>query len=209
MIVLHHLNKSRSKRIIWLLEEIGVEYNIRAYHRDAKTALAPSELRAVHVLGKAPVLEDNGKVIIESGAITEYLIGKYAPDRLAPASGSEDYFDYLQWVHYAESSCILPLLMRMYLKMDGCETNFLAGYVEQEIRDVVNYFNNNLEGRTYLVGGRLSGADIMMSFIVDILARSGELSAYPNIESYGKTLETHAAYKVAEQKEKALDVSIE
>lgn len=207
MIVLHHLNKSRSKRIIWLLEELGVEYEIRAYQRDAKSSLAPPELRAVHALGKAPVLEDNGKAIIESGAICEYLIGKYAPERLAPATGNDDYIDYLQWMHYAESSCILPLLMRMYIKMDGCETNFLAGYVQQEVEDVINYFNDALEGKTYLVGERLSGADIMMSFIVDILERSGELAAYPNIEHYGKTLATHEAFQAAEQKEKALDES--
>jgi glutathione S-transferase len=207
MIILHHLNKSRSKRIIWLLEELGVEYEIRAYQRDAKTSLSPPELRAVHALGKAPVLEDNGKSIIESGAISEYLIARYGAGRLAPEVDSDDYIDYLQWMHYAESSCILPILMRMYLKMDGCETNFLADYVQQEVEDVVNYFNNQLEGKTYLVGEQLSGADIMMSFIVDILERSGELAAYPNIERYGKTLATHEAFKVAEEKEKALDES--
>ena len=207
MIILHHLNKSRSKRIIWLLEELGVEYEIRAYQRDSKTSLSPPELRAVHALGKAPVLEDNGKSIIESGAISEYLIARYGAGRLAPEVDSDDYIDYLQWMHYAESSCILPILMRMYLKMDGCETNFLADYVQQEVEDVVNYFNDQLEGKTYLVGEQLSGADIMMSFIVDILERSGELAAYPNIERYGKTLATHEAFKVAEEKEKALDES--
>lgn len=207
MIILHHLNKSRSKRIIWLLEELGVEYEIRAYQRDAKSSLSPPELRAVHALGKAPVLEDNGKSIIESGAITEYLIARYGQAQLAPAVDSDDYVDYLQWMHYAESSCILPLLMRMYIKMDGCETNFLAGYVQQEVEDVINYFNDALEGKTYLVGEKLSGADIMMSFIVDILERSGELASYPNIERYGKTLATHDAFNIADQKEKALDKS--
>jgi len=206
MIVLHHLNKSRSKRIIWLLEELGVEYEVKAYQRDAKTSLSPPELLAVHALGKAPVLEDNGKSIIESGAITEYLIARHAPTRLAPAVDSDDYIDYLQWIHYAESSCILPILMRMYLKKDGCETNYLTGYVQQEFDDVINYFNDQLEGKTYLVGERLSGADIMMSFIVDILGRSGELSTYPNIERYGKLLATHEAFNVAEQKEAALSL---
>ena len=153
------------------------------------------------------MLEDNGKSIIESGAITEYLIARYGQAQLAPAVDSDDYIDYLQWMHYAESSCILPLLMRMYIKMDGCETNFLAGYVQQEVEDVINYFNDALEGKTYLVGEKLSGADIMMSFIVDILERSGEISAYPNIERYGKTLATHNAFNVADQKEKTLDKS--
>ena len=209
MIILHHLNKSRSKRIIWLLEELGLEYELRAYQRDAKTSLSPPELRAVHALGKAPVLEDNGKSIIESGAITEYLIARYGAGRLAPAVDSDDYIDYLQWLHYAESSCILPLLMRMYIKMDGCETNFLAGYVDQEVKDVVSYFNDQLEGKTYMVGEQLSGADIMMSFIVEIVGRSGEFATYPNIERYGKLLATHEAFQVAEQKEKDLDESAE
>ena len=209
MIILHHLNKSRSKRIIWLLEELGLEYEVRAYQRDAKSSLAPPELRAVHALGKAPVLEDNGKSIIESGAITEYLIARYGAGRLAPAVDSDDHIDYLQWIHYAESSCILPLLMRMYIKMDGCDTNFLAGYVDQEVKDVISYYNDQLEGKTYLVGEQLSGADIMMSFIVEIVGRSDGLAEYPNLERYGKTLATHEAFKIAEQKEKALDESIE
>ena len=208
MIILHHLNKSRSKRIIWLLEELGLEYEVRAYQRDAKSSLAPPELRAVHALGKAPVLEDNGKSIIESGAITEYLIARYGAGRLAPAVDSDDYIDYLQWIHYAESSCILPLLMRMYIKMDGCDTNFLAGYVDQEVKDVISYFNDQLEGKTYLVVEQLSGADIMMSFIVEIVGRSDGLAEYPNLERYGKKLATHEAFKIAEQKEKALDESV-
>ena len=208
MITLHHLNQSRSKRIIWLLEELRVEYELLAYQRDAKTFLSPPELLAVHALGKAPVLEDDGKTIIQSGAISEQLITPYGAGKLAPSVDSDDYIDYLQWMHYAESSCILPLLMRMYLKKDGCETNFLTGYVDQEVKDVINYFNDQLEGKTYLVGEQLSGADIMMSFIVDILAMGGELAAYPNIERYSKTLATHESYQVAERKEAELDTSV-
>ncbi|MGS0729497.1 glutathione S-transferase, partial [Shewanella sp. 0m-11] len=109
MITLHHLNKSRSKRIIWLLEELGVDYQIKAYQRDSQTFLAPPELKAIHPLGKSPVIEYQQQVIAESGAITQYLIDNHAAGTLAPEKGSPDYVEYLQWLHFAESSAILPL----------------------------------------------------------------------------------------------------
>lgn len=131
MITLHHLNKSRSKRIIWLLEELGVDYHVVAYQRDSVTFLAPPELKAIHPLGKSPVIEADGKVIAESGAITEYLIAKYAPQRLAPAQESDEYVEYLQWLHFAESSGILPLLLKVFLTKDGTQTQFLLSTQSQ------------------------------------------------------------------------------
>ena len=128
MIKLHHLNKSRSKRIIWLLEEIGTDYQIIPYQRDNETFLAPPALKEIHPLGKSPVIEDKGLVIAESGAITEYLIDKYASEKLAPLRGTQDYVQYLQWVHFAESSAILPLLLRLFIQRDGCKTTFLEDY---------------------------------------------------------------------------------
>ena len=119
MITLHHLNKSRSKRIIWLLEELGQPYEIKSYQRDSQTFLAPPELKQIHPLGKSPVIEMDGQVIAESGAITEYLIEKYAADTLAPARDSADYVSYLQWLHFAESSAMLPLILRMLVQKDG------------------------------------------------------------------------------------------
>lgn len=133
MITLHHLNKSRSKRIIWLLEELGIDYNVIAYQRDSQTFLAPATLKAIHPLGKSPVIEDDGWVVAESGAITEYLINKYAADTLAPKPGTEEYVAYSQWLHFAESSAILPLLLKMFVDKDGCTTNFMAGYADDEI----------------------------------------------------------------------------
>ncbi|MDF5468807.1 glutathione S-transferase, partial [Vibrio parahaemolyticus] len=108
MIKLHHLNQSRSKRIIWLLEELDVNYEIVPYVRDSVTFMAPPELKSVHPLGKSPVLEDNGEIIIESGAMTEYLIEKYSDGAFAPERGTKAHTEYLQWMHFAESSAILP-----------------------------------------------------------------------------------------------------
>jgi len=203
MIKLHHLNKSRSKRIIWLLEELEVEYEIVSYQRDAATFLAPIELQKIHPLGKSPVIEDDGLVVAESGAITEYLINKYTSEfddlALAPKQDSNDYVDYLQWLHFAESSAILPLLLKMFISKDGCETNFMGAYADSEVSKVVSYFDQSLAGKRYLVGDILSGADIMMSFIVEIITNNGQLAQFKNIERYAAQLATHPAFVKAEQ----------
>jgi len=204
MIKLHHLNQSRSKRIIWLLEELGVDYEIVPYLRDSVTFLAPPELKAIHPLGKSPVVEEHGKVITESGAITEYLISKYAADRLAPELGSDDHLDYVQWLHFAESSAALPLLLKTFVAKDGAQMNFLPDYAEIEVDKVMSYVDQRLEGKRYLVADKLTGADIMMSFIVDILGKYGLLERYANIASYAKQLATHTSWLKAEELERTL-----
>ena len=203
MITLHHLNKSRSKRIIWLLEELGLEYDVKPYLRDNVTFLAPPELKSVHPLGKSPVIEDNGLVIAESGAITEYLIQTYGT-HLAPQPGTPAYFEYLQWLHFAESSAILPLLLKMFVAKDGAKTNFLEGYANVEAEKVMSYFEQCLEGKTYLVEERLTGADIMMSFIAEILQNNGMIVNYPNIQRYQAQLATHDKWGKADQIEHQL-----
>ncbi|WP_163922845.1 glutathione S-transferase family protein [Photobacterium sp. Alg240-V54] len=204
MITLHHLNKSRSKRIIWLLEELGLEYEVKPYLRDSVTFLAPPELKAVHPLGKSPVIEDNGLVIAESGAITEYLIQTYGAN-LAPKLGTTAYVEYLQWLHFAESSAILPLLLKMFVAKDGAKTNFLEGYADGEAEKVIGYFEQCLEGKTYLVEERLTGADIMMSFIAEILQNNGMIEHYPNIQRYQAHLATHDKFAKADQVEQQFD----
>ncbi|OLQ93185.1 glutathione S-transferase [Vibrio panuliri] len=201
MITLHHLNQSRSKRIIWLLEELGIDYQITPYLRDSQTFLAPPELKAVHPLGKSPVIEEDGMIIAESGAITEYLISKYAQGELEPLRGTDEHTDYIQWLHFAESSAALPLLLKVFLAKDGAPTNFLAEYAESELEKVMSYVDERLAGKRYLVADKLTGADIMMSFIVDILAKFNALERYPNISRYGKQLASHPAYQKAEQLE--------
>ncbi|MCG6201857.1 glutathione S-transferase family protein [Psychromonas antarctica] len=194
MIKLHHLNKSRSKRIIWLLEELNVKYEVVPYQRDSVTFLAPPELKSVHPLGKSPVIEDDGLIIAESGAISEYLIDKYADGQLAPARGTKEYAEYSQWLHFAESSAILPLLLKMFVAKDGCETNFLADYADLETAKVIQFFDNSLAGKRYLVADQLTGADIMMSFIAEIVKNNGELDKYKNIAAYIEQLATHPAF---------------
>ncbi len=194
MITLHHLNRSRSKRIIWLLEELGLDYQIKAYQRDSETFLAPPELTAIHPLGKSPVIEYDQQVIAESGAITEFLIDTHAAGTLAPEKGTTEYVEYLQWLHFAESSAILPLLLRMFVAKDGCKTNFLEGYAAIEVKKILNYFDDSLENKTYLVSEKLTGADIMMSFIVELLINSGEITKYQNIATYSEQLATHSSY---------------
>ncbi len=202
MIKLHHLNQSRSKRIIWLLEELGLEYQIVPYKRDSVTFLAPPELKNIHPLGKSPVIEDGEKVIAESGAITEYLIERYGSGSLAPARDSDAYVDYLQWLHFAESSAMLPLLLKMFVSKDGAKTNFLGDYANAECVKVLGYFDACLEGKTYLIEERLTGADILMSFVVEIVARFGLIERFPNIQRYASTLEGHEKHRAAEQLER-------
>ncbi|WP_339692482.1 glutathione S-transferase [uncultured Pseudoalteromonas sp.] len=197
MIKLHHLNKSRSKRIIWLLEELDVDYEIVAYQRNSETFLAPDELKAIHPLGKSPVIEDNGQIIAESGAITDYLISKYGNGKFAPSHDSKDYIDYQQWLHFAESSAILPLLLKMFVKKDGAKTQFLEGYADAETAKVISYFNDRLEGKRYLVGDSLTGADFMMSFIVEIVKDAGQLAHFKNLVRYDEQLQSHEKFHTA------------
>ncbi|AYO12325.1 glutathione S-transferase family protein [Vibrio campbellii] len=201
MIKLHHLNQSRSKRIIWLLEELGVDYEIVPYLRDTVTFLAPPELKIIHPLGKSPVLEDGDEIVTESGAITEYLIEKYADGRFAPVRGSKAYTQYIQWLHFAESSAMVPLLLKMFVAKDGAQTNFLADYADAETMKVMGYVDQSLEGKTYFVEERLTGADFMMSFVVDVLNKFGIIERFPNIQRYGTQLATHPTFTKAEELE--------
>lgn len=153
------------------------------------------------------MIEYNQQVIAESGAITEYLIDTHAAGKLAPEKGSKDYVEYLQWLHFAESSAMLPLLLRMFVAKDGCQTNFLEGYAAVETEKVLSYVNQSLEGKRYLVADKLTGADIMMSFIVELLVASGEADKYPNIAAYAKQLNQHANSAKAGEIEQQYDNS--
>ena len=205
MIKLHHLNKSRSKRIIWLLEELEVDYEIVAYQRNTETFLAPDELKNVHPLGKSPVIEDDGLVIAESGAITDYLITNYGKGKFAPATGTAEFVDYQQWLHFAESSAILPLLLKMFVQKDGAKTQFLEGYADAETAKVISYFNNRLEGKRYLVGDTLTGADFMMSFIVEIVKNAGQLAHFKNLVKYDEQVQSHEKFHTANELEAKYD----
>ncbi|TXD98060.1 glutathione S-transferase [Psychrobacter frigidicola] len=199
MIRLHHLNQSRSLRILWLLEELGEPYELISYQRDADTNLAPDRLKAaVHPLGKAPVIEIDGVMIVESGAITQLLIERLAPTRLRPAPESADYGHYLQWIDFAESSLMVPLLLELFTKKAGVTDNeFLNGYIGHEKQKLLSYLNSAVEGKTYIVGDKLSGADFMLSFDLIMLAQRKQLEGYPHIERYALQLASLDSYQRA------------
>lgn len=199
MIVVHHLNDSRSQRILWLLEELGVAYEIKQYQRDAVTRLAPPELTAIHPLGKSPVITDGDRVVHESGAIIDYIIRRYGGGRLAPSLGSDAYETYQQWLHYAEGSAMLPLLLFMYVSRLGEAGKPLHARIESEIANHIGYVNSALEGRDWLLG-EFSAADVQMSFVGEVLFPFGRLEAYPNIKAWVKRFQARPAYKAALEK---------
>lgn len=199
MIVVHHLNDSRSQRILWLLEELGVPYEIKRYQRDAQTRLAPPELKAVHPLGKSPVITDGERVVHESGAIIDYIIRRHGGGRLAPALGSDAYETYLQWLHYAEGSAMLPLLMLMYVSRLGEAGQPLHARIESEIANHMTYVEGALEGREWLLG-ELSAADVQMSFVGEVLGAFNRLDGYPNIKAWVKRFQARPQYRTALEK---------
>lgn len=199
MIVVHHLNDSRSQRILWLLEELGAPYEIKRHQRDAQTRLAPPELKAIHPLGKSPVITDGERVVHESGAIIDYIIRRHGGGRLAPALGSEAYETYLQWLHYAEGSAMLPLLLLMYVSRLGEAGQPLHPRIESEIANHMGYVEGALEGREWLQG-ELSAADIQMSFVGEVLGAFNRLDGYPNIKTWVKRFQARPAYRTALEK---------
>jgi glutathione S-transferase len=200
MLVVHHLNDSRSQRILWLLEELGAPYRIEHHQRDAQTRLAPPELKAVHPLGKSPVITDGGRTIIESGAIIDYIIRHHGGGRLRPDPASDDYEDYAQWLHYGEGSAMLPFLMLLYMQRLGVAGEPLHPRIDSEIANHLGFVESRLTGRQFLVGGELSGADVLMSFIPEIARAFGRLDPYPNLKAWMLRLQARPAYRRALEK---------
>ena len=192
MITVHHLNESRSQRVLWLLEELGLPYEIRHYQRDATTRLAPPELKAVHPLGKSPVVEADGLTLIESGAIVDYLIRKHGGARLQPAANTPAFEAYQQWLHYAEGSAMLPLLLKLYVSRLGDAGAPLAPRINSELANHLGYVDRALQGREWLVGDELSGADVMLSFVGE--AARGLRASYPAMDAWVRRFQQRAAY---------------
>jgi glutathione S-transferase len=196
MIVVHHLNDSRSQRILWLLEELNVPYEIKHYQRDAQTRLAPPELQAIHPLGKSPVITDDGRVIIESGAIIDYVVRHYGR-QLQPSVTSKEYDDYQQWLHYAEGSAMLPLLLKLYVSRLGDAGAPLSPRIESELANHIGYVNTSLNGRDWILGKEMTAADIQMSFVGEAASARTNRAAYPNIEAWVKRFQARPAYQRA------------
>ncbi|HYC42240.1 MAG TPA: glutathione S-transferase [Noviherbaspirillum sp.] len=212
MIIVHHLNNSRSQRVLWLLEELGLDYEIKRYERDAKTMLAPPELREVHPLGKSPVITDDGLTIAESGAIIEYLVDRYGNGRLAPAHGSPERLRYTYWMHYAEGSAMPPLLLKLVFdRIEKGPMPFIVkpvakaiaqrakrSFIKPQINRHLDYLESELARQKWFAGKSFTAADIQMSFPLEAAAARGGLNATrPKLMDFLDRIHKRPAYQRA------------
>lgn len=197
MIVVHHLNDSRSQRVLWLLEELGLPYEIRRWERDPRTRLAPPGLADVHPLGKSPVIEDEGRTVFESGAIVDYLLRRHGGGRLRPDPSTPGHDAYQQWMHYAEGSAMLPLMLHLYVSRLGDAGAPLQPRIDAEIANHLGFVDRALAGREFLVGDALTGADVQMSFVGEVAGAYGRRAAYPDLDRWTRALQARPAYRAA------------
>jgi glutathione S-transferase len=209
MIVVHHLNNSRSQRVLWMLEELGVPYEVKRYQRDARTMLAPPELRAVHPLGKSPVIVDAGQTLAESGAILEYLAERYGEARLIPAAGTPERLRYRYWMHFAEGTAQPPLLLKLLFdRLDKGPVPFFVRpvaraiaqrvkdtYVQPNIERNLDFMEGELGQREWFAGAAFSAADIQMSFPLEAAQVRGGLDAKrPRLMAFLARIHARPAY---------------
>jgi glutathione S-transferase len=212
MITVHHLNNSRSQRVLWLLEELGVAYEVKRYERDAKTMLAPPALLAVHPLGKSPVIVDGPVTVAESGAIVEYLVDRYAGGRLIPSAGTPDRLRYTYWLHYAEGSAMPPLLLK--LVFDRVANNpapwpisaiarriastVQNSFIGPQLKRHLDYMEAELDARSWFAGEQFTAADVQMSFPLEAAAsRAGLNASRPRLTAFLDRIHARDAYKRA------------
>lgn len=197
MLVVHHLNESRSQRVLWLLEELGLPYEIALHQRDTTTRLAPPELKAIHPLGKSPVITDNGVAVHETGAIIDYVIRRLGGGRLQPDPSTAAYDVYQQWLHYAEGSAMLPHMLNMYVGRLGEAGAPLHPRIASEIANHDGYVDGYLKGRAFFVGDSLTGADIAMSFVGEVARAQKKLEAYPSFNAWLDRMHARPAWQRA------------
>ena len=215
MLVVHHLNNSRSQRILWLLEELGLEYEVKRYQRDPKTMLAPPELLAVHPLGKSPVITDGAQTFAESGAIIEYLVDRYGKGRLAPAPDTPERLRYTYWLHYAEGSAMPPLLLNLvFNRLDQGPMPFfvrpilrkvkqraLTSFIDPRIAQHLDFQEAELGKTRWFAGNEFSAADVQMSFPVEAAAaRAGLDASRPKLMAFLERIHARPAYQRALQR---------
>ena len=208
MIIVHHLADSRSQRVLWLLEELGVDYEVKRYERDPRTRLAPSELKAVHPLGKSPVLRDGDVTVAETGAVVEYLLDTYGQGRLRPPAGTEAGRRFTYWLHYAEGSAMPPLLLKLVFNMlprrspammrplvRNIANKAQSSFVDPQTRAHVDYWEAELARHEWFAGDAFSAADIMMSFPVEAGAdRAFDVEAQPRLKAFLQRIHARPAY---------------
>jgi glutathione S-transferase len=212
MVVVHHLNNSRSQRVLWLLEELQVPYEVKRYERDAKTMLAPPALLAVHPLGKSPVIVDGEVTVAESGAIVEYLVDKYGAGRLIPAAGSAERLRYTYWLHYAEGSIMPPLLLKLVFDRVASNpapwpisaiarkiaTTVDSSFIAPNLKGHLDYMEAELNEHTWFAGEEFTAADVQMSFPLEAAAsRAGLDAARPKLMAFLEQIHARDAYKRA------------
>jgi glutathione S-transferase len=204
-ITVHHLNNSKSQRILWVLEELGLDYDITFYQR--AQGFAPPEMRKIHPLGKAPSVEIDGKVMAESGAIVEFLVDRFGAGKLAPARSSDDYGHYLEMLHYAEGSASMPVVFPLFLGAFGVQSEAFQGYATAQIALQLDYVSGVLAGREYLVGDDFTAADLQLAFILQTARGLGFLKDRPDLLAYLARLEARPAYARAIEKGGPFDLS--
>lgn len=212
MIVVHHLENSRSQRVLWLLEELGLEYELVQYKRNPATLLAPPELRKIHPLGKSPVVTDDGTTLAESGAILEYLVRRYGGGRLIPPADTPEHVRFTYWMHYAEGSAMPPLLLRLvFNRVKSGPLPFFVkpivktivrkvneAFIEPQLKLHLDFMEGELDNREWFVGDAFTAADIQMSFPVEAAAARGGLGPdRPNLWGWLKRIKTRPAYQRA------------
>lgn len=209
MLTVHHLEKSRSTRVLWLLEELGVPYELKQYKRDPKTMLAPPELKEIHPLGKSPIVTDDGAVLAESAAILEYLVGKYGNGRFVPATGTPEHLRYNYWLHYAEGSAMPPLLMKLVFETvkskapwpvkpiaKAIANQVLSSFVHPQLKTHFGWVESELGKRPWFAGDELTVADMQMLYPVEAFASRGE-NMTPNIKKWLDAVHARPAYRKA------------
>ncbi|MGB7756352.1 MAG: glutathione S-transferase [Salinisphaera sp.] len=211
MITVHHLENSRSQRVLWLLEELEIEYKVERYARDPKTQLAPDSLKRVHPLGKSPVITDGRRTVAETGLIIDYIVREHGGGRLAPRPGSEDHLRYQYWLHYAEGSLMPPLLLQLVFDTVEEKTPRLARPVARAISGQVkkqfirpqrllhfDYLENELRSHEWFVDDTFSAADIMLSFPIEAaVARGGAGERCPKLREFVERIHARPAYQRA------------
>lgn len=214
MITVHHLENSRSQRVLWLLEELGIDYQVKRYQRDPESSLGPPELKSVHPLGKSPVIADDDLVIAETGAIIEYLLEKYGDSRLVPAAGSPEMLRYRYWLHAGEGTVMPLLVMTLLFNRIEATAPWLVRPIAKAISAQVksSYLNPNIQaslalmeaelsGSAWFAGDEFSAADILMSFPVEAAATRIPMKAdYPHLEAFLERIHSRAAYQAALKK---------
>ncbi len=200
MIRVHHLNNSRSQRVLWLLEELNLPYEIVRYQRNKLTMLAPETLKHVHPLGKSPVIEDDGRTLAETGLIVEYLVDRHGPE-LAPSRESDLYWRYRYWLHYAEGSAMPPLLVKLYIDRLGLLAWPVRPVVAAQLKVHLDFLESELGAAPWFLGEHFSAADIMLSFPLEAAtARAGLDATRPNLFGFLRRIHERPAYRRALEK---------